>query len=328
MSEPNNEQPMFTKERFIEIEEELERDNEFIILRNLNGNPVQFRNRFQGFGTSEVHTYNPYNPESRYYIEFGHERELKEHIASGKPRGTYVPLRLTDTIRQGPRLTEEDTMARCRQQIARWESSKEYRHLIETLARVVTPPIEKIILFGAGPVALGPDKWRAEHAMALTVARILSEDQGFEVDLYAQEPSYTPVCKRVLTSLRIKVIPGVGARGLSMIDENTLIMTNCSAFAMRQVVAELGVLPAGMFWKPDVSEEEFNGLSKDEQEAFHDVDTPKTREMITKYDRYDIPFSGISMFSFHEMEELRRQRALEPAEFAPFSTWYFRKDSN
>ncbi|KAI1411843.1 hypothetical protein F5Y13DRAFT_51692 [Hypoxylon sp. FL1857] len=314
---PQNQQPIFTVENLNRIEEELEKDGEFIEIKRLDGELHRMRNPCRGTAGVDV-------PRGERlicnYIGFGRERERDCFKAAGWEEGLYVPMRVHPFTKWGPMYSEEDTEGRMQSAIIDWERSEQCRHLIRTLQSVRLPEIDKIIAFGGGSITTNISDYLQEHAMFLTVARVVRQRaRDKSIPLYVQEPAYTSVDKVVLSGLGFKIIDCFGTRGLTMIDDKTLVMCNFAAFAIRQVVADLGVRPAAMYWRPEVSQLEFNSLSHERQEAYHDVDTDKTRVMMTGYQRVDVPGSSMSRMSFYDLDFPGTREVFMA------STWYIRR---
>ncbi|KAI1406169.1 hypothetical protein F4819DRAFT_441827 [Hypoxylon fuscum] len=87
-----------------------------------------------------------------------------------------------------------------------------------------------------------------EHIVVDRVAATIQEmTKGKAVQVYFQDPGYTSVCKEILRELEHEVIECFGARGFTMIDENTLVIAHCASFPIREIVADIA-RPLAMCW--------------------------------------------------------------------------------
>ncbi|OTA67104.1 hypothetical protein K449DRAFT_462076 [Hypoxylon sp. EC38] len=314
--------PIFTIDDLNRIEDELEKDGEYIEVRDRQGNPLKTKNAFRGEGRSDPP---PFAWAPRNQAKFGRERELDEWRAEGI-EAFYGSVRVGSFQKWGPRVSASFAEGKMIKVIMDWEFSDECRNLIDALWSMDIPQVDKIIAFGGGSIAINNTAYELEHAMFLTVARVLGEKQGGKkIPVYVQEPAYTAVCKEVLPKFGFNVIDCFGARGLTMIDNNTVVLVHFPAFAIRQIVADLGVRPAAMFWKPEITEAEWEGLSKYDKDNWHDVDTAKTREMMHQYTRVDLPGAKITQTSFYKLLDVYD---FNHHDVFIGSTWYVRNQTS
>ncbi|KAI0139512.1 hypothetical protein F4776DRAFT_616514 [Hypoxylon sp. NC0597] len=311
--------PIFTVEAFNQVEAELERDGEDINLMANNGTLLALENPCRGPGRTDPP---PFETDLRNSIKFGREKGMQLLKAAGS--GHLYPCAFVQGARRhGPQVSEGFAEAKLAKVMMDWEFSEQCMLLVDTLRSMEIPKVDKIIAFGPGSIAFDATDHEREHAMFLTVARVLSQKYGKDIPVYVQEPAYTSVCKEVLPKFGFKIIDCFGARGLTMIDDNTVLLVHRPDFAIRQIVADLGVRPAAMFWRPVVSQVEWDELSEEGDEVWHDEDTAKTRVMMGQYTRVDIPGSKVSQCSFVELHDAFNQSGGQDVFFS--STWYVRR---
>ncbi|OHW92897.1 hypothetical protein CSPAE12_08521 [Colletotrichum incanum] len=76
-----------------------------------------------------------------------------------------------------------------------------------------------------------------QHAVALTMARILGEHIGREVRCYSQDPAYTQATIEFLKSRNIMVLHD--PQGFIDVDESTLVFSVAPSVPVKQIVTEL-----------------------------------------------------------------------------------------
>lgn len=138
-----------------------------------------------------------------------------------------------------------------------------WRQLEETLSKAALPRrIDKIIGFGlgemssiTGPCGL-PEEGRGrtcmQHALVLSLARLLETRTGVKVECLVQDPGYTSRCKEALAAKGIKVAEP--ETGFLLVDDATLVFSVSPNVPVRQIIADLA-RPAAMIWHPVEDEE-------------------------------------------------------------------------
>lgn len=155
-----------------------------------------------------------------------------------------------------PVRSAEETNDRWQQLDALWEQGHPERPYLRDLVRrrpQAVARVDKIFGFGLGPVCAGPTRspqpgvaflpdlhlW--EHLTLLSLADDISrlKNNGRRVTVYAADPGYTPNCKRVLAAVGVQIIEGFGARGFTMVDDTSLVVTKYPSFPVREILADL-----------------------------------------------------------------------------------------
>ncbi|KAI1104936.1 hypothetical protein F4804DRAFT_351466 [Jackrogersella minutella] len=320
------EQPIFTIADLNLMENELAKGEEYITYRLRGGGFLKRKNPCFGQGPS-----NPGQGSISGSIEhfngvsFADEQVLEQVTAKGR-QALFSPFVVEMWTRSGPQISKADADLEMQTVIKEWEASEQCRNLIKTLESTIVPNITKIISFGPGSIAgVQPATRRRqqkEHALILTVRRVLEERIGFGVSIpiYAQEIRYTDVCKKVLRELGIQPIDCFGLRGFTMIDDETLVMSHNLPIPIRQIVADIA-RPAAMYWKPEVPEADY---SKPPDMYDADKDSSRTRKMMLEYDHVRIIGSSLSRFPYKDLGN----RLKDSNEVFFNSTLYIRKPGN
>ncbi|KND90679.1 hypothetical protein TOPH_04815 [Tolypocladium ophioglossoides CBS 100239] len=160
-------------------------------------------------------------------------------------------------------ITTEAVTSAWDEYIEKLAHSETWRQLEETLSKATFPRrIDKIVGFGLGemtsidgPCGL-PEEGRGrtcmQHALVLSLARLLEDRTGVKVECHVQDPGYTSRCKQALAAKGIKVAEP--ETGFLLVDEATLVFSVSPNVPVRQIIADL-TRPAAMIWYP-VREEE------------------------------------------------------------------------
>jgi hypothetical protein len=145
-----------------------------------------------------------------------------------------------------------------------WRSSDVRKRLIKTVKENASTMrrVTKIVCFGLSHIL--PDKncdrFYIQHLAASDIATILSAtqaknpDDANDIEIFAQDPAYTATCKALLGEMSppIKVVDFATAEGLSLIDENTFIISlNTTASILEPAIQIAGPSgPAGLLTHP------------------------------------------------------------------------------
>ncbi|KAI1210225.1 uncharacterized protein F4807DRAFT_73492 [Annulohypoxylon truncatum] len=143
-----------------------------------------------------------------------------------------------------------------------WRSNPIAFQLYSMFMRLPLPPIDKIICFDFGPIALRCDEPGCmtsrgiyRHLAALTLLECLRKRFGNSVRLLAQDPKYHPDCVRMLPENGFEIVGMHGAAGLAEIDDRTLVFAPNPSFCLKEIVADIAQ-PAAMFWNTVLTPEE------------------------------------------------------------------------
>lgn len=140
-----------------------------------------------------------------------------------------------------------------------WEQSKTWisaQEQIQSYLRILPKTIDKIIGFGLGEFSTkhvvgvedaerGKQGSCAQHALMLTLAKVLEEHTGDPVKCYCQDPGYFNSCKTVLRGRGMEILDGES--GFLMVDENSVVVSVSPNVPVRQIIADL-THPAMMIW--------------------------------------------------------------------------------
>ncbi|KAI1641726.1 uncharacterized protein F4817DRAFT_362849 [Daldinia loculata] len=321
--------PIYTKEDLNKIEAELERAGLFIEYRGHGGSYFRKLNPLPGQGFVEAP---PHSQITRNFIDFKGERALNFAISKGWEQW-FTPLIVSTRPFRGPNLSSDEAKINMASEIDSWESTAMCKTLFETLQKILPTNINKIIAFGLGqigdvelisPMRIFDVQSHREHALVLTVARALNGRKGTNqennVPVYLQDPAYTTVCKSVLSdTYGFKIIDGFGARGFTMVDENTLVMGHHPNYPLREIIADIA-RPAAMCWSPP-NRELFENEPPRRKIYATDVDSVRVYEMLKEYEETPIPgFRSRKPFADHDNFQIEWMEE-------PFydSVWYIRK---
>ncbi|KAI1456029.1 hypothetical protein F4805DRAFT_468279 [Annulohypoxylon moriforme] len=185
--------------------------------------------------------------------------------------------------------------------------------LYATFMRLPLPPIDKIVCFDLGPIAV---RWNEpgyktsrgiyRHLSALTILEVLRKRFDGPIRLFAQDPTYHPDCVRMLTEKGFEIVGTHGAAGLAEIDDRTLVFAPNPGFCPKEIVADIAQ-PAAMFWNTILTPEEADAETRSKKaESLNDVtlssyyhlpladpDSPRVRELIRNYDKHFFPENNL-----------------------------------
>ncbi|KAI1662377.1 hypothetical protein F4813DRAFT_385091 [Daldinia decipiens] len=289
--------PIYTKEDLNKIEAELERAGLFIEYRGRGGSYFRKLNPLPAQGLIEAP---PHTQITRNSIDFKGERALNFAISQGREQW-FTPFVVTTRPFRGPNLSSDEAIKHMESEIKSWESSAMCKTIFKTLQDILPTNINKIIAFGLGqigdlelvsPIRMFDVQSYREHALLLTIARALNErkgtNQGSNVAVYLQDPAYTTVCKSVLSgTYGFRIINGFGARGFTMVDENTLVMGHHPSFPLREIIADIA-RPAAMCWPPP-DPTRFQNVSQRHIIYASDVESVRVDEMLKEYEEVSFP---------------------------------------
>ncbi|KAK6956794.1 hypothetical protein Daesc_002074 [Daldinia eschscholtzii] len=161
-----------------------------------------------------------------------------------------------------------------------------------------------------------------EYAYLLTVAKALNDRKAAgeeQVAIYLQDPTYTSVCKEVLSrDFGFRIISGYGAHGFAMVDENTLVAAHHPNFPLREIMADIA-RPAAMCW-PFWGKDDFDRLPTRNKVIAADIETDRVRAMLKEYQ--DVPIPGTRPKNNTRQSEFNIAWLEEPFHD---SKWYVRK---
>ncbi|KAI0113007.1 hypothetical protein F4814DRAFT_420304 [Daldinia grandis] len=287
-------QPIYTTGDLHKIEAELGRADLFIEYRGRGGSYFKKLNPLPRQGLVEAP---PHSQVTRNVIDYKGERELDVAISRGREQW-FTPMMVVTRPFRGPNLSSNEVIMNMETEIASWESTRMCESLFKTLQNVLPTNINKIIGFGLGSIG----------------------DQGNKVAVYLQDPAYTSVCKGVLSgTYGFRIINGFGARGFTMVDENTIVMSHHPNYPLREIIADIA-RPAAVCWTPSNRE----GFAKQPPRGkilSSDVDSVRIDEMLKEYQETPIPgFRSKNPVPSHDDFQISWMEE-------PFydSVWYIRK---
>ncbi|KAI1768435.1 hypothetical protein GGR53DRAFT_462402 [Hypoxylon sp. FL1150] len=201
-----------------------------------------------------------------------------------------------------------------------WLSHPLGRNFAALFMKVPLPvTIDKIVCFDLGGLtgksaAAHGHVRRAiyKHAAVMSAVAAIHHRFGGRIRLLAQDPTYCSECVELLYSKGFGVVGERGARGLADVDERTLVFAPNPGFCLKEIIADV-TEPAAMFWATVRSPEETeswtrsvepleldDGLASYYHEHEVNPDTPRVRELISKYTRHEIPtnnlFGAVSLY--------------------------------
>jgi hypothetical protein len=172
---------------------------------------------------------------------------------------SYVPLRTKNIPFHTLRRRWEDIMSD-------WDETPipiEIANIVKTYSAV--PEVSKVVCLGLGSFSeqFGTDtgitvsdrnpiyRPMRRHAVAVSIAKAFTNytrAKGKAITLYAQDPAYTDNDKNLLREIGFEPVPGYGARGFGLIDDETVVFSCCPTAPVKQIVADLA-RPVAMIWE-------------------------------------------------------------------------------
>ncbi|TGJ84220.1 hypothetical protein E0Z10_g4517 [Xylaria hypoxylon] len=288
---PSGYKPIYTREILNHIEAELANDGEYIELQNSYGHTAKSKNVNRGIGRRDLA---PGCKGQGNIVAFNDERNLRRLELRGEP-SKFFPVYNLSTLFQGANRTKEETRETFAQVLQAFEASEEaaaIARLIKTNLKGCS--VDKVIAFGLGRIGFlrpGPSQTFYEHAAAKIVAKAAQEvSSSPKVKLLIYDPLYTDVCKTVLEEFGLDIIQGFGAKGFSLVDDNTIVLAHHPNFPLREIIADIAKpllismraqSPEGPIPFPDMRA---------------DVDSTRSREMLTGYRGVSLPISRQKAF--------------------------------
>lgn len=151
-----------------------------------------------------------------------------------------------------------------------------------------------------------------QHCAALTMADIFgrrrrrrldqtaedNDQQHQPLKILAQDPAYSPNQITLLREVGIEVVDGIGARGFTHVDEETVVFSCHPDIPVKQIIADIAE-PAAMIWDAVVPAERERTRWEVREAWGHkvicgpwitDEDSARTRALIKEYDEFDFPY--------------------------------------
>jgi hypothetical protein len=131
-----------------------------------------------------------------------------------------------------------------------WDESEPCKRLVSALQNL--PPSSKvgrIVAFSCGSITR--DRFKSaprssvQHALALTVSKVLTARQIEHVPCYAQDPCYGLNDEALLTEWCIDILDDPD--GFLAVDRSTFVISIASDSPVRQIIADLAK-PAAIIW--------------------------------------------------------------------------------
>ncbi|KAI0886829.1 uncharacterized protein GGS22DRAFT_118217 [Annulohypoxylon maeteangense] len=292
---------LWTKEALIRIEDQIKGDD---INVRING--------YVGEGQSVQKETN--SDQSKLRVQFHGYQELAFPPAT-KPDSTpyntmsikTIPYDYEDSLPSGV----DWVWNNCYKGI--WRGCPIMHLLYSTFMRIPLPPINKVVCFDLGPLAVRWDdpsrkasRGIYRHLAAMTLIEAMNKRFNGGIHLYAQDPNYSPDCIRILSQKGFEIVGTHGAAGLAKIDEQTLLFAPNPSFCLKEIVADIA-RPAVMVWNPVLTPEESDYKTKSKVPdslndntliSFHhrlptDPDTPRVRALMQDYEKHFFPENNL-----------------------------------
>ncbi|KAI1195287.1 hypothetical protein F5X97DRAFT_308606 [Nemania serpens] len=287
---PSGMKPLYTREILNQAEAALASNEEYIEVKNTEGKTTRIKNVERSVEPRDIP---PGSKGWRNIIAFRDERNLQRLEIIGKPEEFFSVYPYT-TLFHGANRTEAETRSTFKAVIEEFEASEEaaaITNLIMTHLKGCS--VNKIIAFGLGRIGFvrpGPPQTYYEYAAARVVARAVQVVSSSPTVLLAQDPMYTSVCKKILDEFGIDVIEGYGAKGFSLLDDDTLVLAHHPSFPLREIIADLA-RPAMICMKPALALSSSSSSHRPYPDVRADVDSQRSRKMLEEYRRVTLPCS-------------------------------------
>lgn len=164
----------------------------------------------------------------------------------------FVSVRVSGSLRlinKPPDILQDDARCAFDQYFDLWQQGKDWVDLkgrIRPHLSTLPMTIDKIIGFGLGVLTMeagcnDDDGWvkrcSEQHALMLTLAKMLQEHTGNSVKCFAQDPAYSNTCKDILGKRDVDIVHG--DTGFLLVDENSIVLSFSPNVPVRQVIADL-----------------------------------------------------------------------------------------
>ncbi|CAJ2504334.1 Uu.00g117280.m01.CDS01 [Anthostomella pinea] len=292
LSTPTTYPPLFTKERLTEFENELEKDGDPITIQNELGLVKAFSNTCHGNGLADLPASEP-DPMHNSVL-FMSEYFWEAYKKFGKP-DDYQSLELrTMRAHYGVPRSLEDIRISLRAGLDRYAESEEGQAMVQMIQdNLRGNNMDKIFAFGLGPLSYSSAREHEsrsnEHAAARVIATTIREmNPKKDITVYLQDPAYRSDCRQVLGVAGFKVIHCYGAKGFTLIDDNSFVFCHNPDFPFREIVADIA-RPAVLGMRPQRSEAE--SRSEEEQRKV-DRDSVRSRKMLEEYQMVNVGRQG------------------------------------
>ncbi|OTB01895.1 hypothetical protein M426DRAFT_265444 [Hypoxylon sp. CI-4A] len=182
----------------------------------------------------------------------------------------------------------------------RWEESSTCDWLKRALTALCGQRrITKVICFGLGDLAPPSESGTQDgdmpntlheyrrclnqHAVALTIASVARSTVSENVQVFTQDPAYSPACETVLRDAGVTVVGEYGAGGFSKIDNESAVFYCWPASPVGQMIADLA-RPALV-----IGNAGRRVITRDERHAdfAFDTESPRSLEMWEGYTRHE-----------------------------------------
>ncbi|KAI1099979.1 hypothetical protein F4804DRAFT_63576 [Jackrogersella minutella] len=153
--------------------------------------------------------------------------------------------------------------------IRQWIHSQTFHWLKQSLSKWKGPrKIKKLVCFGLGNLAprsrsdcrtlYDPEEtlqsqkdYLTQHAAALTIAEVFRSTTADDVEVFAQDPSYSQTSKAFLEDTGVIVVGEHGAGGFNEIDDDSAVFFRYPTAPVKQIIADIA-RPAIIIGNADV----------------------------------------------------------------------------
>lgn len=195
------------------------------------------------------------------FIHYSSIQQLTFTDAFAVPRLAYCSLRIYHHMRERNKFSKElldpipsqfseSFMNIFKMNRRLWEESEQCKRLI-TSFQSISFNIRQIIAFAFGSIqtdTTNPPCSSFQHALILTLRRIISQRQGHAIFCYAQDPAYSEIDKSILTESGVVILDDPD--GFLKVDETTLVLSFAAQAPVKQIVLELA-RPSMIIWDRD-----------------------------------------------------------------------------
>ncbi|KAI1753197.1 hypothetical protein F4782DRAFT_498663 [Xylaria castorea] len=283
---PPASKPLYTRELLYDIEASFANDGEYIEMKTADGKTFKSKNLHRGLGAGNLaHG----SKQRRNIVAFQDERNLKRLEAEDKA-DRFFPVCNASAVFQGATRTEKETraiFARVTQEFEDSDEAAAITDLIHTHLSGCT--VNKIIAFGLGRIGSSALQTFYEHAAARVVRRAVQDvSSAPQIALLVQDPFYTDVCKKVVQEFDFDVIEGFGAKGFSLLDDNTVVLAHNPSFPLREIIADLA-RPALISMRAQEESADRPTQHRGIPDFRWDVDSVRSRKMLEQYHAVSLP---------------------------------------
>ncbi|KAI0476562.1 hypothetical protein GGR56DRAFT_643356 [Xylariaceae sp. FL0804] len=291
---------LFTKKLLSDFEAELEKNGENILHQNVQGSTRQFPNPDRHVKINP--RVSPGEKGETKWIRFQDMRVYEDMLEEDR-REYFFPLKRDVFKLHGPALTHEELVRlfdQVQEELGARKPDFEASLVVRLTELFRDRNVTKVFGFGLGAFG-APLKWisdprrreedrrnyvREHLALSMIGMAAKAADPPGGVRVFVQDPGYTSECKRLLKEeLGFEIIDGCGAKGFTLVDDQSVAIVHHPAFLFRPIIADT-VRPVLIGMHPQRTKAECLAMKESNPEQYYelaDMDSDNSRLMLQDY---------------------------------------------